>query len=611
MIGIFALAGFAAEELARLARGIAADMATHAGWQSDVWAGNSAAGGRVGPVRTDTIWVDNDGSRRAWLDGYALALNAPLGAADRLVGAAELAQSLLARGPKALRGYYGDFLLLVVDERERRLLVCTDRFGVRTAYRHVRGGRLAISSELGPLLRRGVIPSLLDRPYVAALLRFNKCRLLDRTLFADVYVLPPGCVQQYDLDMVGEPIEERYYEHVFGDEERTPEEWIEEIEPALRLAVATALKCAGGRASLALSGGLDSRLVLAATNKAERAHLLTLTCGLPQADEVSIAAQVAAVAGTSHCNVDLGPRDYLEHSTASVRRNEEFDIFVQGAQAVLQGRAAERTSGLLTGWDVDVPLRGTYLDASTRSLANNEDVPQIIDGKWGLFGRDALASLLQPTFHREVADAPEQWLRDALTQLPADTALRRYLQFVFRYEKRRLLMLRNRMIRFELDSVLPLYDARLQQIMAKIPEHLKAGNRLFALLLRCVSGKLAEIPYTETGLPANVPVEFWRRGARLEAQREALYRDIYTACGIRIPYTRYYSNFDEWLVSDADWRRFADELLISENSRLAREFVRPEALRTLLYEHRNGVRSHHARLIHLISLELYIREYFD
>src|SRR5262249_54539651 len=153
-------------------------------------AGNRAAGGRVGPAKRDSTWVDSDGSRRAWLDGHALALDVPLGAADRSVGAAELTQSLLAQGPQALPGYYRDFLLLVVDERERRLFVCTDRFGVRTAYRHVRGGRLAIGSELGPLLRRGVVPSLLDRPYVAALLRFNKCRLLDRTLFANVYVLP-------------------------------------------------------------------------------------------------------------------------------------------------------------------------------------------------------------------------------------------------------------------------------------------------------------------------------------------------------------------------------------------------------------------------------------
>ena len=66
--------------------------------------------------------------------------------------------------------------------------------------------------------------------------------------------------------------------------------------------------------------------------------------------------------GGRYRNIDLAASDFICWARVSVTRNEEFDIFVQGAQAALSQAAAETSQALMTGWDLDIPLRGTYID---------------------------------------------------------------------------------------------------------------------------------------------------------------------------------------------------------------------------------------------------------
>jgi hypothetical protein len=610
MIGIFALAGWPQEDLTTYAQHLADGMATKPSWDVNVSVGQQVACGRVGPQHSDATWTSHDGIYKAWLDGVAFMLSPRQGHEGRRAGAGDLAMALLFQGPRALLDFHGEFFLLVLDESNGMLFAATDRFGVRTTYWHAEDRRLCICSELGLSVRLGLIPRKLDKPFVAALLRFNKCRLGDRTIFSGTSVVPAGTVQQFDLKAPSNPRHHVYYSHEFKDEVRTEDEWIEAIIPALRRATRCSLNASGGPTALALSGGLDSRMLLAASDTEDRKRLRLFSCGIAESEEVKLAAKTAAIAGGQYENINLGPGDFLRLARTSVRRNEEFDIFVQGAQAALHGTAAQQATALMTGWDIDIPLRGTYVDDRTFGLSNQADVIRTIEVKWGLYSRDELTGLLHESFYREAGDVPEEWLREAFSDLPRSTPLRSYLQFIFHFEKRRLLMLRNRMIRFELESLTPYYDGHLQLLLAGIPESVKVGNRLFAKLFVHLAPDLAALPYQRTMLPVVVPVEYWNAGSRLEDDRERLLLDISIKAGIRIPYVRHYSNFDEWLATDVAWRDFVTELLDSDKTLITQEVVKRTAVRRLLLEHRNGYRSHRAKLIYLLSLELYLREYF-
>jgi hypothetical protein len=112
-------------------------------------------------------------------------------------------------------------------------------------------------------------------------------------------------------------------------------------------------------------------------------------------------------------------------------------------------------------------------------------------------------------------------------------------------------------------------------------------------------------------LPASAPVDMWKRGSDLEADKERLHRELYLRTGLYRPYLRYYSNFDEWLLSDGGWIDTVDELLLASNSAMAGHAVRAEAVQRLLAEHRSGERNHRQKIVYLMSLEMYFRRYFS
>jgi len=607
VIGLFALVGWSPEALAVYGPRMAERMASKPEWVTSLIVSEAAACGRIGP-RTDTcFWSSVDGMHLASLDGYAFRPDQP----EIQVSAGELASSLLERGPSALLSFHGEFSLVIIDHRHQKLYVATDRFGTRPAYWYVGQNRLVITSELHSAFELDLIPRKLNNLFVIGLLKLNKCRLGDSTLFDGVSVVPPGTVQIYDLDHIRQPQCIKYYEYTRGHNDKETSRWISEITYHLRRATENAAQRYPGGTALALSGGLDSRLVLASLSSSLRRDIFAISCGLPNSDEVRLASETAICAGSNYTNVDLNAQDYIGWARKSVIRNEEFDIFVQGAQIALHQTAAQSAKALMTGWDLDIPLRGTYLDASVLNIKSEHDLRLILGQKWGLFSSDELANVLKPSFGQANVPLFEDWLTDLLSALPAQTALDRYLLFVFQYEKRRLLMLRNRMIRWELETVTPFYDAALQKILSEVPETLKFNNQLFVQVLSYLGPELMSVPYQRTMLPPSVPVEFWKKAFELEELKEDLYRAIYAKTGVQISYKRYYSNFGEWLATAPSWLSLINELLMSPRTMLTQEIMERDAILRFVEEHKSGQKSHRAKLVYLLTIELYLREYFS
>ena len=264
MIGVFAIAGRPPSELARLGRRLAEGMATKPVWDVSLSMTDRVACGRVGPKDPQAVWASEDGLCQAWLDGFAYTLSPEGSNGDQPAGAGRLAQAVLTRGPEGLLDFQGEFLLLVLDERRRKLLAASDRFGVRTTYWHASSGHVMIGSELRLMIQLGLVPVKLDRLFLASLLRFNKCRLGDRTLFHGVSVVPPGVVLEYDLDQPREPQQRFYYRHEFVGDDRLEDGWADDVMAALQHAVPSVVGRDGESCSVALSGGLDSRMLLAA-----------------------------------------------------------------------------------------------------------------------------------------------------------------------------------------------------------------------------------------------------------------------------------------------------------------------------------------------------------
>ena len=166
--------------------------------------------------------------------------------------------------------------------------------------------------------------------------------------------------------------------------------------------------------------------------------------------------------------------------------------------------------------------------------------------------------------------------------------------------------------RIYMEDIAPTFDNEFVDCILRIPAEWRVGHRFYQQFLAKLEPTMMQIPYQRTLLPPETPLRFWAQGEKSEQQREKLYRDIWLATGGRvfIPYRRYFTNYDEWLRCDPLWMKLTDDLLLDQQSLLCTRFVDRRFVTSLVDEHRSGSAAMHQKIIQLMNLELFLREFF-
>jgi asparagine synthetase B (glutamine-hydrolysing) len=237
----------------------------------------------------------------------------------------------------------GTFACCVYEPGRQRLTVVSDSLGARPVYYAVADGRLYFSSSLSVLERIEAVPK---RPDLAACIEQEAlCYPLGpRTVYADVHVLrdnealvanPGGLELRRYFDWAREPLAE-------GE---SVDRMAAHARRAVRAAVADRA-APGSRVRSLLSGGLDSRVVVA--------ELLDLGCqvdaatvALPGTQDPVYAARFAAAAGVALETVPWKPD--LPGLTAGATTSRLLTAAVAGRApgAVFSGDGGGETLGFL------------------------------------------------------------------------------------------------------------------------------------------------------------------------------------------------------------------------------------------------------------------------
>ncbi len=174
-------------------------------------------------------------------------------------------------GPEAFAKLNGSFLLALYDRTTHELLLVNDRFSSHPLFYYCDGERLIFGTQLRPLLQ---FPPLPRRLYLQAVFEFFafQCVLGDRTFYEDVKILPSASIVRFRNGMLSSG---RYWRMRYTDEARSEEHYVKVLADAFQKAVAR--RTAGNhRLGILLSGGLDSRGVLAADNEGKISVAFTL-----------------------------------------------------------------------------------------------------------------------------------------------------------------------------------------------------------------------------------------------------------------------------------------------------------------------------------------------
>ncbi|MBF0176830.1 MAG: hypothetical protein HQL63_08290 [Magnetococcales bacterium] len=186
------------------------------------------------------------------------------------------------------RGLNGSFLILLYDPRVPELKIMTDRFASRPFYYRVQGKRLLGSSSFTELFAR------IEKPVLApsAFFEFLYFRRLfgEKTYETESRFLPFASVLS-----AGDGSIRRYWHPTFTKSTLTLEKFATELSHRLRQSVAL-YQSDERQYGLMLSGGLDSRAILAAT----MGKIVCFTNCPQRNNEYEVAAELTGIAGVPH-----------------------------------------------------------------------------------------------------------------------------------------------------------------------------------------------------------------------------------------------------------------------------------------------------------------------
>lgn len=402
----------------------------------------------------------------------------------------------------------GEFAGICYDPETGRVVLFTDRLGARPLYYAVGDDAIAFSTNVQTVPEIDGVAFAFDPDYLAEYL-YARRAFGKRTPVAGIDQLGPATAVTYDPSN-GDLNERRYWEPTYRPVERPLSHYVDEL--ASRFAAAVADRTADDRTpGLLLSGGSDSRAVLAA---ADSMHTYHMNDGWNR--EARIANRVAETADTPFTLLERGP---TYHETLLERAGPIQEFIGPFNTGHALGFAEEIRA------DADVLLTGLYSDA--------------LVGPWGIPAHEIalpdgaslplpIADLPETVDEYAAAQAASQPARDPdyLDAPPLDALVRENVRErsgsidhhgVAHPDVERLVLSEfyypiTNGIGFDLYSALqiaptrnPFLDRRVVDLQLEIPLKYRLRHDLVALALERLDEELAAIPHPSTRLPLTAP----------------------------------------------------------------------------------------------------------
>jgi len=518
----------------------------------------------------------------------------------------------LSMGDRFVDQLKGTFRLAIWDSRRRVAILAVDGFGLRPLYYRRIGRFLAFASRVSALEACGAPPAPVDEAGVAEFLVFGM-PIGTRTLLEDVQLVPPGTMVTARVDGKGtrrfwrpsyQPMNgTRFSRADWG--ERAAEVFLKALKEIAR---ATSV------IDVPLSGGLDSRLIVAALHRLE-VPVRAFTIGSPDAPDLRIAARVARRLAVPHTAWELKPEDSITWARDGGLVNDGmFPAF--DSHALWIARHLPPDSQLVL--DGVNPMDGYFYryHIPTVRIAPHQFKPinlvrRICTGP--LFderGELTAAGLFSERFASIARERLEAGIEELAESLPPPMqdpyGALDYLEVVQRI--RRFSGLGARFFRTRCEALQPFFHPAVFELTAMLPGRLRGAEKpVLAEMLHRIAPELSHIPYERTGLPPRARrSRLWfsmtKRVIRRAAARLSL-GGRGTAPGSAIDY-------GGWLTSSDALKAFVRETLLDARAR-ERGYLEPSALERLVEDQLAG-RTRQLPLIgRLLSLELWHREIFE
>jgi len=477
----------------------------------------------------------------------------------------------------------GQFAAALYDQQTGGLQLVTDRFGLRPLYCYERPDEVVFAGEVKAILAVGG-DFRVDPVSVQEFFSFGQF-LEDRTWVGGVRLLPPASVTTLGPNS----IETRTY---WAWDRVQPRPDSMDVEDAVdemgRVWIqAVERRVDERRIGLLLSGGLDSRAVLASIP--ERVEQLPcVTFGVEGCEDHRIAARVAAIRGAQHHFIPISQDNWLVPRLEAV-------WWTDG------GIGIHHLHGIVV---VDLLRRTGLFDINMHAFAGDL-----------IFGGSYLLPEFVGARPRDVSARIHKKMRLRNRFFEEDALFDHLSRIIEKYDRTDYFFLNNRVRRFTMNGPLkletylfdrkPTFDNDAMEFCYSLPDEWRYMSTTYnRMLLRRFPEYYRDIPWQKTGLPITAGelkhklYGFARRTER-KVRREA------GRIGINLPGGQDYTDYDRWTRADPGRTMILDALL-SPEARWPEHVERDRALPTVR-AHFDGRDSHSDAVLLLFTFETWLQ----
>lgn len=508
-------------------------------------------------------------------------------------------------GTPFLQHVDGKFCAAIWDRRRQKLLLITDKFGLKPIYYAKQPSQVLFASEIKAILCE---PTISRQQDVRGLSQFFSLGHFwnNETFYESVRVIPAATVAEHDLSSGHWNFQSYWKMAPISDHARfTEKEWIERIDDRLKASVDAQTRKTD-HLGIALSGGLDARTMLGLTDHGQ----VDMTCfslGMEGSLDVNSARRLAELAGYPYhvCSLD---ENFLGNFSHHLERMVDLTDGHYLSQCIVLP-----TFPRIREWGIQVLLRGHAGEIMHLNKAYNFSVDRSV---WQIQDQADLEAWLLKNLSAYMLDAVDGRLlvqvddgqRESLVRESIQKALEETTSWETPINRISHLFLTQRLRRetalslMKFQSVtetrLPYMDSRLIELLLACPPHLRVGEKLQAAMLRRRNPEFLIPPNSNTGA---------RVGAPKLMRQAALFRmKVLAKLGVKghQPYER----LGLWLRTSL--RYLVEDILLSPQC-LDRGVFVPETVRSVVKQHLGNERNHTFLLLSMMIFEMGQRRFAD
>ena len=447
-----------------------------------------------------------------------------------------------------LRDVDGYYTAVVYDNLESIVYLITDRYGFKPLYWGVINGNLVWSSELKGFLDHNDFKIKIDSVAVVQFFEFGYL-LENRTWFEGVELMPPAAVIAFNIRESKTKItnywtwSEIKLLNDLIDETEIAEELGRLFKESVRKRVTN-----NERIGITLSGGLDSRAILAAVPD-DCKPLHTFTFGQDGCDDIKIAKKAAEIKGAVHHALILNHDNWIQPRI-------DYVWISDGSYSLLHMHGTEFFKTYKSYMEIN--LNGFLGDA-------------ILGGSY--------------------------IYRDSSVEYKVRNRGRRFVNSGSLSHGSQLIQRK------------PFFDNNMFDYIVSIPETLRRNSYIYnKMLLSTFPQYFLNIPWQKTSCPISYPNAFIKTITLKNRVVGRLKREA-GRIGTKNKNLRNYTNYVEWIRNEPA-RSFFEKVLFAKNS-IYSEYIDNIKIQSHLKDHLQGKANHHDELCLALTFEIWLQQIFE